>query len=161
MMIRAATMVALVLLGGCGLQLAEREALPESLRQVRLQLPANAREFAPKLRDALRDRGVELVEAAGGDAVRLVIHSLVIEDRLLSVSSVGTPIETEVSLTVVFSLMDDEGELFADERVVLTRDLTWDQTRVLAKEREEELLRAALEEEAARRIVARYARAGG
>ena len=160
MIARVATLTLLLALSGCGLQLAERDPLPEDLEQVRIQLPADAREFAPRLRDAFSDRGVEILDRPEQGAVKLVVHRFSEDERVLSVSSGGTPVETELSLTVIFSLLDGDAVLVSDERLVLTRDLTWDVTRVLAKEREQEILGRALQEEAARRIVARYARSG-
>jgi LPS-assembly lipoprotein len=64
--------------------------------------------------------------------------------RVLSVSAQNTPREYEVYYTVTFAVNVGDKILLAPQTVTLTRDYSFDERALLAKGREEELLRAAL-----------------
>jgi LPS-assembly lipoprotein len=56
---------------------------------------------------------------------------------------------------VTFSLRLDSESLATDESLVVTRAYTFDETQVLAKAAEEQILRQALAEDLARRVLQR------
>ncbi len=64
--------------------------------------------------------------------------------RALSVSIRNIPREYEVYYTVEYSVEVNETEALEPQVLTLTRDFTYDETLVLGKEREEQLLREAL-----------------
>jgi LPS-assembly lipoprotein len=75
--------------------------------------------------------------------------------RVLSVSARNIPREYEVYYAVTFSLRVGSENLITDESLVVTRAYTYDETQVLAKAAEEEILRRALAEDLARRVMQR------
>ena len=65
------------------------------------------------------------------------------------------PREYEVYYAVTFSLRVGAESLISNESLVVTRAYTYDETQVLAKAAEEEILREALAAELARRVMQR------
>jgi len=109
--------------------------------------------FYRHLVDNLRNAGVEIVDSAL-DAT--ATFSIVTDDtgqRVLSVSARNVPREYEVYYTVVYELGTVEKPLLPRRAQTLTRDYTWDETRVLGKEEEEQLLREAIVDDLVRVIL--------
>jgi LPS-assembly lipoprotein len=75
--------------------------------------------------------------------------------RVLSVSARNIPREYEVYYAVTFSLRVGAESLLSDESLVVTRAYTYDETEVLAKSAEEQILREALAADLARRVMQR------
>jgi len=63
---------------------------------------------------------------------------------VLSVSARNVPTEYEVYYSIEYALMSGENSLMAPQFLTLTRDYTYDETLVLGKAREEELMRGAI-----------------
>ena len=64
--------------------------------------------------------------------------------RVLSVSARNTPEEYEAFYVVEYSVQGPDGELLPSQRIELTRDYSYDETAVLAKQREQATLREAM-----------------
>jgi LPS-assembly lipoprotein len=77
--------------------------------------------------------------------------------ELLSVSASNRPGEYEVYYRVEYSVTGGGTELLARQQARLTRSYGYDETAVLAKEHEEQSLRAALADELAGLILRRLA----
>jgi LPS-assembly lipoprotein len=73
--------------------------------------------------------------------------------RGLSVSARNVPLEFEVFYTVAYSVETEDATLLERRVQTLTRDYTWDETQVLGKEREEELLREAIVDDLVRIVL--------
>src|SRR5690606_40961825 len=98
--------------------------------------------------------GGELVSEAEATAVLEIVQDET-GQRVLSVSARNTPREFEVWYVVAFSLRIDGKELLSSQPIQQTRAYTYDETKVLAKAREEQILRRALAEDLARQVVRR------
>ena len=120
-----------------------------------LETPDPYSDFYASLRTALRRQGANVVESP--QDARAVLR--IIEDdsgqRILSVSARNVPREFEVFYLVTFSLEADGTELLPPESLLETRSYTFDETRVLGKSAEEDVLRLSLAEDLARRVVRR------
>ena len=112
-------------------------------------------EFLATLTDVLRQRGAEVLLAPADGAAVLDISADETGQRVLSVSVRNIPREYEVYYAVTFSLTVGTESLIANESLVVTRAYTYDETQVLAKEAEEQILRRALAEDLARRVLQR------
>jgi LPS-assembly lipoprotein len=77
--------------------------------------------------------------------------------RVLSVSARNTPEEYEVFYAVEYSVDGPAGELIPPQQLELTRDYSYDETAVLAKQREQAVLREALARDLAGLVVRRLA----
>ena len=109
--------------------------------------------FYRRLRDSFRVAGVEITESAANATATFSIMSDDTGQRVLSVSARNVPTEYEVFYTVVYGLQAGETNLLPVRTQTLTRDYTWDETLVLGKEKEEQLLREAIVDDLIRVIL--------
>jgi LPS-assembly lipoprotein len=163
---RAALLLgAMLAAGGCGFHLQGSGALPSAMARTYLDTRRPHSDFTITLTDTLRQRGSEVLSAREDSAAVLDIKADETGQRVLSVSARNIPREYEVFYSVTFSLTVGGENLIADETLVVTRSYTYDETQVLAKAAEEQILRRALAEDLARRVVRRIeaigATAGG
>jgi LPS-assembly lipoprotein len=147
--------VATLLLAGCGFHLQGAGALPSSMMRTFVGTQRPHSEFLVMLTDVLRQRGAEVLAAPADGAAVLDIVTDETGQRVLSVSARNIPREYEVFYAVTFSLRVGSETLLSNESLVVTRAYTYDETQVLAKAAEEEILRKALAEDLARRVMQR------
>lgn len=100
--------------------------------------------FHRELRSQLKRAGVALVDAPEEATAIFAISIDETDQRVLSVSARNVPTEYEVYYSIEYALMSGEKSLMAPQFLTLTRDYTYDETLVLGKAREEELLRNAI-----------------
>jgi LPS-assembly lipoprotein len=152
---RAALASLAAVLGGCGFHLQGAGTLPAAMARTYVDSTHPHSDFMLTLRDTLRLRGTELVESAEQAQAVLDITADDTGQRVLSVSARNIPREFEVYYTVTFSLKVGSESVIERESLVATRSYTYDETEVIAKAAEEEILRRALAEDLARRVVRR------
>lgn len=111
--------------------------------------------FYRRFRKALQAAGAEVVESATTATAEFTLLADETGQRVLSVSARNIPREYEVFYAVTFSLKVGAESLIANESLVVTRAYTYDETQVLAKAAEEQILRRALAEDLARRVMQR------
>jgi LPS-assembly lipoprotein len=154
--VRASLVAALAFAAaGCGFQLQGAGALPPGMARTYVDAPRPHSEFSQTLTDVLRQRGAEVLEAPAEGAAVLDIAVDETGQRVLSVSARNIPREYEVFYTVTFSLRVGAESLIDNESLVVTRAYTYDETEVLAKAAEEQILREALAADLARRVMQR------
>jgi len=101
-------------------------------------------QFYRKLRDELRNAGVQLVDSPAQSSAVFSILADETDQRVLSVSARNVPREYEVFYTIYYSVESGENTIIPPQTLTRTRDYTYDETLVLGKAREEELLREAI-----------------
>ncbi len=154
--VRASLAVAWLLAAlGCGFHLQGAGTLPSAMARTYVETQRPHSEFLLSLTDTLRQRGAELLAAPAEGAAVLDITSDDTGQRVLSVSARNIPREYEVYYAVTFSLRLGAESLIVNETLVVTRAYTYDETQVLAKAAEEQILRRALAEDLARRVMQR------
>ncbi len=109
--------------------------------------------FYRRLRDGFRRAGVEMVDTPIDATATFSIVNGNTGQRVLSVSARNVPTEFEVFYTVAYSLSVGTDALLSTRSQTLTRDYTWDETLVLGKEKEEQLLREAIADDLVRVIM--------
>lgn len=147
-------MPAVALLGACGFQLRGRAELPfESLY-------VEGMEFSPftgQLKRAV-ERGSTTKLAQRQEDAQAVLSLLgeVQERVILAVSGGGRVREFQLRYRVGFRVHDGKGrEWLAPEEVVLQRDLPYDDTQILARETEAQLLFKDMQSDAVRQLLRR------
>ena len=110
-------------------------------------------QFHGEFRRQLLAADVELVDSPAEATAIFAITADVTGQRVLSVSARNVPTEYEVFYTVEYSLVSGEEVLLAPQDVTFTRDYTWDETLVLGKAREEDLLREAIVRDLVRTVL--------
>jgi len=147
----------LALSSGCGFQLRGQTPLPATLATPYLETGDRYTPLYAALAARLRATGAKLASDPADASAVIRLHKDETGRELLSVSARNTPGEFEVYYTVEYSVNAGGSELLARQKVTLTRDLSYDEAAVLAKEHEEQSLRAALADELAGLILRRLA----
>jgi LPS-assembly lipoprotein len=143
----------LALLAACGFHLQGRAPLPQSMKAAYVQATDQQTDFVQSLRKALLTSGAR--PAIGKSTASSVVNILKDEvvRRTLSVSAQNKPNEYEVTYLVRFSVSAGDKELLAPQEISATRSYSFDETRLLAKEHEEAILREAMAHDLADRVV--------
>jgi len=100
--------------------------------------------FYRELRRQLEENGVEVVSTPIDATATLSIHIDKTAQRVLSVSARNVPTEYEVFYSIEYSVESGEDVLLSRQFLNLTRDYTYDETLVLGKAHEEQLMRDAI-----------------
>jgi LPS-assembly lipoprotein len=140
----AVVVACVALVAGCGFRLQGSAGLPPGVRSVRLSVPDELSPVAVELRHGLERAGA--TEAPAGGAADAVIR--VLEDRtgrrVLAVSARNTPTEFEIFYVLEYAIDRAGQPPGSSQRHELTRNFSFDESLLLAKDREEEILREAM-----------------
>ena len=154
---RLTTLLVLAGLTACGFHLQGTARLSTRLAAVELVAPDRYSDLQQALRESLALSGARLVDASGSPTATLRLMRDEHGRRVLSVSARNTPREVEVYYTAEFSIEAGGQVLVPPQEITLTRSLSYDETALLAKEQEQEQVRAALAREVAALITRRLA----
>ncbi len=145
-----------LLLAACGFQLRGSYALPyESLH---VALPAGSVIGASLKRQIRASGGTVLAEEAKEAQATFVMTNEQRERIILSMNTSGRVREVRLRYRFSYRIIDPKGrELVPNTGVELTRDLTYDDSAVLAKEQEETLLWRDMENDLAQQLMRRLA----
>lgn len=133
-----------LLLGACGFRLQGRTPLPVDLQTTRVLAEDPQTDFVQGLRRALITSGGKLTDNAEQATGTVRILRDEVTQKILSVSANNTPREYEVTYTVEFSVEGAGVELLPAQKVSVTRDYSFDERKLLAKENEEAILREGM-----------------
>jgi LPS-assembly lipoprotein len=114
------------------------------MKRAYLESQDDQTDFQRNLRALLVAAGVEFVEKREDATAILRISKDESGRRVLSVSARNTPREYEIYYTVTYAVLADGKELLPPQTLSLTRDYSFDEQVLLAKEHEEEILRQAM-----------------
>ncbi|MBM0108377.1 hypothetical protein JM946_26900 [Steroidobacter sp. S1-65] len=145
------------LLAGCGWRLQGTTRLSPVMAATYVETDDRYTDFNRALRDSLRASGARLT--AHRDEATAVVKIIKDESgqRVLTVSGRNTPEEYEVFYTIEYSVEGRTEELIPPQKVEVTRDYNYDETAVLAKQKEQAILREALARDLAGLVVRRLA----
>lgn len=144
-------------LAGCGWRLQGTARLPEVMSVTFVDPADRYSDFNRALQESLTASGARMVSNRSDATAVVRIHKDLSGQRVLSVSARNTPEEYEVFYTVEYSVSGRNGELLPLQTLELTRDYSYDETAVLAKQREQVILREALARELAGLVIRRVA----
>ena len=153
----AATLAVCALLAACGFHLQGAMRLPPAFAATYLESADRYTDLHRALGEALTLAGAGLVQdrQAAGATVELLSEDS--GQRVLSVSAQNTPTEYEVYYTVRYRVRVAGREVLTPQTLTLTRDYSFNETALLAKERERDNLRGALARQLAALILRRLA----
>jgi LPS-assembly lipoprotein len=152
--------VAMILLicsaiNGCGFQLQGRQTLPAALATVNVDPVNRQSEFTQALLSALATSGAHIVDPAAADTTVVRISKDAVTERVLTVSSRNIPTDYELVYDVEVSVSSGGKELLPTEKFSLSRVYSFDETKLLAKEREKDVLTEALARDMASMVTRR------
>jgi LPS-assembly lipoprotein len=133
-----------VLLAACGFHLQGRQPLPAQFTYTYVDTQDEQTDFVQDLRKALIASQVNVIRTQGSAGATISVHEDELTERILSVSARNIPTEYELTYRVKFSVLSEGKTLIDNEEISATRDISFDEAQLLAKEREQEILREAL-----------------
>ena len=133
-----------MLLAGCGFHLQGRQPLPRAFTYTYVDTKDEQTDFVQDLRKALIASKVNVISTRGSSGAIISVHEDELTERMLSVSARNIPTEYELTYKVRFSVLSEGKKLIDNEEISATRDISFDEAQLLAKEREQEILREAL-----------------
>ena len=135
------TVVGLCLLStSCGWQLQGVHHVSGTLQPLYVEYVDLHSSFSRALQDRLQLAGVVLADNESQAKVILNVIKDTTGHRVISVSARNTPEEYEIYYSVEFTLKSRSGELLIQQPLSASQTMTYDETRALAKQREENLL---------------------
>ena len=133
-----------VLLSACAFHLVGHTPLPKALHMPYVEVQDRQSDFAQGLRKALLTAGAQVTDDS--THATAIVHVLqdTVTPRVLAVSPTNLPREYEITYTVRFSVSSGAKDLLPPQEVSLSRDYSFDEHVLLAKDNEEAILRGAL-----------------
>ena len=127
--------------------------MPAGMERTYIQTPDPFSLFYRALRSELQAAGVNIVDSMEEATAVFVIYHDNTRQRVLSVSARNVPTEYEVFYTIEYGLQSGDETLLEVQDMTMTRDYTYDETLVLGKAKEEELMRNAIVEDLVRIVL--------
>jgi len=154
----AAALLALGTLTACGFQL--RGARPLPFETLYINMPDTS-ELAAAIKRTIRASGITRVpDTREGAQAILEPMGDSKEKIILSLNSAGRVREYQLRQKFFFRVHDGKGgELLAPAEIILTRDITFNDAQLLAKEQEEALLYRDMQNDLVQQILRRIAAA--
>jgi LPS-assembly lipoprotein len=154
---RVIVLVPLAAAAGCGFHLRGQVPLPAVVARPYIESGDRYSPLYAALTSQLRAAGASLAPDAASATAVVRLHVDSTGRELLSIAANNKPGEYEVYYAVEYSVTAGGRELLARQQARRTRDYSYDEAAVLAKEHEEQSLRIALADELAGLILQRLA----
>jgi LPS-assembly lipoprotein len=152
----ALTLLSLVLLlAACGFQLRGEADLPAEMANTQLVVDDPYSTLARRVTTLLEQNGVNFVEGSKATAILEIPVNQVVTN-VLTIGDNARVREYRITHTVQFRLVDAGGtELLTLQTLAQSREVSFDEQKILASSREQEYLKQDLAEDIARLLVSR------
>jgi len=155
--VAAIMLFAVLAVSGCGFHLQGRQPLPTQFEYTYIDTTDEQTDFVQDLRKALIATGSKVIPTKGSSGATISVHEDELIEKILSVDARNIPSEYELTYHVKFSVHSGEKALIDHEEISVTRDITFDEAQLLAKEREQEILREGLARDLVAMVMRRLA----
>ena len=143
-----------LLLTACGYHMRGSIAMPESLKRVYVFNASSA--LQSELTDVVKASKGRLVSSPSEAGLVIKIVSEELKTRVLSIGSTGKSNESELDYFLQFQFYDNqENQVMEEQRIEIAREYFNDQTAVLAKLNEEQIIRKEIYKQAVRMLLLR------
>ena len=142
-----AAIAALVLslaLGGCGFRLAGSQHLPAVLAKPYLSVKDPYTDFSREFERDLKSSGALLQDGRQDATATIEVTKDFVEQRTLAVSARNIPTDYELRYTVTFEVKGADAQILPPQTIMLSRDYSFEENELLAKEHEADILRTAM-----------------
>lgn len=157
-LLMTALLMTSLLLTACGFHLRGRADMPFST--LYLDAANSGTPFIADLRHKLESNKVKLVDTADQADVVLNIASEILDKQILTLGGSGRVNEFRLSFRVSLRAYDlKQQDWIPAEEFALRRDYSFDDTKILAKEAEENLLYQSMRSDMVQQIVRRLSKA--
>jgi LPS-assembly lipoprotein len=130
-----------IAIGGCGFRLAGSEHLPPVLAKPYLSVKDPYTDFARAFERQLKNSGAQLQPGRQDATATIEVLKDLTEQRTLAVSSRNIPTDYELRYTVTFAVRGPDAEILKPQTITLSRDYSFEENELLAKEHEADILR--------------------
>lgn len=151
------TISIILLVSACGFHLQGRMPLPRALSVVQIDAKDPQSSFVQNLRRALLSSGARITRESTEASAVIRVERDELKEHVLSVSSRNIPVEYEMTYTVRFGVSSAGSERIGGQDIALTREFSFDEAHVLAKQHEEDALREALARDLVAMVMRRLA----
>lgn len=143
-----------LMLTACGYHLRGSIAMPESLKNLYVFNASSA--LQSELSDVMKASKGHLASSPNEASLVVKIISEDIKTRVLSIGSSGKSNESQLDYFLQFQFYDNqENQVMEEQRIEIAREYFNDQTAVLAKSNEEQILRKEIYKQAVRMLMLR------
>jgi len=140
----ALTPIVVMTITACGFHVRGTSNFPQGMTAVYIDAANRHSPFYSALTTRIRSSDLELKKySSDADTIIRVLNEET-GQRPLTVSARNVPREYEVFYIVDYAVQINGEDALAPQQLILTRNYTWDETEVLGKAREEEVLRRAI-----------------
>jgi LPS-assembly lipoprotein len=130
-----------LVLAACGFRLAGSDPLPAVLAQPYLSLKDPYTDFSREFEHRLKGAGAALQSVRANSTATIEVTKDSVDQRTLSVSALNIPTEYELTYTVTFAVQGADKELLAPQTISLSKDYSFQESELLAKQHEADVLR--------------------
>ena len=131
-------------LPACGFRLAGSEKLPPALARPYLSVKDPYTDFAREFERQLKSSGALVQDIRQDSTATIEVTKDLVEQRTLAVSARNIPTDYELIYTVTFAVNGPDTQLLAPQTITLSRDYSFQENELLAKEHEADMLRAQM-----------------
>src|SRR5271156_2627979 len=139
-----ATLVLSVALVGCGFRLAGSQHLPAVLAKPYLSVKDPYTDFSREFERDLKSSGALLQDGRQDATATIEVTKDFVEQRTLAVSARNIPTDYELRYTVTFEAKGPDSQLLAPQEITLSKDYSFEENVLLAKEHEADILRGQM-----------------
>jgi LPS-assembly lipoprotein len=134
-------LLAVLALSACGFRLAGSDPLPGILARPYLSLKDPYTDFSREFERQLKSAGATLQSVRANSTATIDVTRDSVEQRTLSVTAENIPTEYEITYTVTFAVRGTDKELLVPQTISLSKDFSFEENVLLAKEHEADILR--------------------
>jgi LPS-assembly lipoprotein len=156
--VSALAAASIAVLGGCGFRLAGSEKLPPVLARPYLSVKDPYTDFAREFERQLKSQGATLQPGRQDATATIEVTKDLVEQRTLAVSARNIPTDYELRYTVVFGVKGPDAEILAPQTMTLSKDYSFEENVLLAKEHEADILREQMARDLATMVMHRLTR---
>ena len=139
-----AALGATVVLAACGYHLAGSRPLPAVLARPYLAEKDPYTDFAREFESRLKSAGAHIALDRADSTATIELTRDTFEQRTLAVSTRNIPTDYELIYTVTFVVHGVDKELLEPQTVTLSRDYSFEENELLAKQHEADILRVQM-----------------
>lgn len=129
---------------GCGFRLAGSEPLPPMMAHPYLSVKDPYTDFAREFERRLKSNDAHLMPNMEGASAIIEVTQDQVVQRVLSVSAANIPTEYQLTYTVTFGVKEGTQEILPAKKIQLSRDFSFAENALLAKEHEADILRGQM-----------------
>lgn len=147
-------------ISGCGFHLRDQADLPDQMAKTQIVVDNRDSALVRRLMTFLEQEGVQIVSGNDASAI-LEIPTDQVVTQVLTIGNNARVQEYRISHTIQFRLTDAQGqELLAMQTLQQSREIIFDEQKILATSREQEYVKKDLAETLTRMMMARLEAVG-